>query len=120
MSGAKSERALVEPTKEAMGFPSGVPGIPDSIFLPENFVNPLLDYDWGPEFDQFDATGNPTYTPPPIKSVIKMLVPKVDSDGNELGGVPTVLRDAGRTNLLPFLAAFNVGAILGTATWGRL
>jgi len=33
---------------------------------------------------------------------------------------PTVLRDAGRTNLLPFLAAFNIGAILGTATWGRL
>ena len=33
---------------------------------------------------------------------------------------PTVLRDAGRTNLLPFLTAFNVGAILGTATWGRL
>jgi MFS transporter, SHS family, lactate transporter len=33
---------------------------------------------------------------------------------------PTVLRDAGRTNLLPFLAAFNVGAILGTATWGRI
>jgi SHS family lactate transporter-like MFS transporter len=33
---------------------------------------------------------------------------------------PTVLRDAGRTNVLPFLAAFNVGAILGTATWGRL
>jgi SHS family lactate transporter-like MFS transporter len=33
---------------------------------------------------------------------------------------PTVLRDAGRTNLLPFLAAFNVGAILGTAAWGRL
>ncbi len=22
----------------------GVPGIPDSIFLPENFVNPVLDY----------------------------------------------------------------------------
>jgi len=33
---------------------------------------------------------------------------------------PTVLRDAGRPNLLPFLAAFNIGAILGTATWGRL
>jgi len=33
---------------------------------------------------------------------------------------PTVLRDAGRTNLLPFLTAFNIGAILGTATWGRL
>ena len=33
---------------------------------------------------------------------------------------PTILRDAGRTNLLPFLAAFNIGAIIGTATWGRI
>jgi SHS family lactate transporter-like MFS transporter len=33
---------------------------------------------------------------------------------------PTWLRDEGQMNLLPFLAAFNVGAILGTATWGRL
>ena len=85
---------LVEPTKKAMGFPSGVPGIPDSIFRPENFVNPVLDYNWGPQFDHFDATGTPTNAPPPIKSVIKMMVPRVDSDGNELGGVPTVLRDA--------------------------
>jgi len=94
MHGPKNERNLVEPTKEAMGFPSGVPGIPDSIFLADNFVNPVLDYDWGPQFDHFDATGNPTNVPPPIKSVIKMLVPRVDADGNELGGVPTVLRDA--------------------------
>ena len=94
MKGPKNERALVEPTKAAMGFPSGVPGIPDSIFAPENFVNPILDYDWGPEFDEFNATGNPTNLPPPIKSVIKMMVPKVDSDGNELGGIPTVQRDA--------------------------
>jgi MFS transporter, SHS family, lactate transporter len=33
---------------------------------------------------------------------------------------PTFLRDAGHTNLLPMLAAFNVGAIAGTATWGKL
>jgi hypothetical protein len=85
---------LVEPTKKAMGFPSGVPGIPDSIFMPENFVNPVLDYDWGPQFNHFDATGTPTNVPPPIEHVIKMMVPRVDSDGNELGGVPTVLRDA--------------------------
>ena len=88
------DRNLVEPTKAAMGFPSGVPGIPDSIFLPENFVFPILDYDWGPEFDHSDATGNPTSIPPPIRSVIKTLVPRVDGDGNELGGVPTVQRDA--------------------------
>jgi SHS family lactate transporter-like MFS transporter len=32
---------------------------------------------------------------------------------------PTFLRDAGRSTL-PYLAAFNVGAIGGTAAWGRL
>jgi SHS family lactate transporter-like MFS transporter len=33
---------------------------------------------------------------------------------------PTFLRKAGHTSLLPFLAAFNIGAIAGTAAWGRL
>jgi SHS family lactate transporter-like MFS transporter len=32
---------------------------------------------------------------------------------------PTFLREAGRPTL-PYLAAFNVGAIIGTAAWGRL
>jgi hypothetical protein len=94
MSGAKNERTLVDANQQAMGFPSGIPGIPDSIFLPENFIFPMFDYDWGPEYDHYDATGNPTNEPPIIKSVIRMMVPKVDADGNELGGVPTVLRDA--------------------------
>jgi Alpha/beta hydrolase domain len=88
------EKTLVDPTKDAMGFPSGVPGIPDSIFLPENFIFPVLDYDWGPEYDHSDASGNPTNAPPPIRHVIAMKVPRVDADGNELGGVPTVQRDA--------------------------
>jgi len=94
MLGAKNERNLVEPTKAAMGFPSGVPGIPDSIFLPENFVFPVFDYDWGPDYDHFEASGVPGNAPPPILHVIKMMVPRVDADGNELGGVPTVQRDA--------------------------
>ena len=94
MRGPKNERALVEPTQASMGFPSNVPGIDYSVFAAENFVFPILDYDWGPEFDEFNATGNPTNVPPPIKHVVKMLVPKVDADGNELGGVPTVQRDA--------------------------
>ncbi len=85
---------LVDATKAAMGFPSGIPGIPDSIFLPENFVNQTLDYDWGPQFNPIDITGVPTNEPPPIVHVIPLKVPKVDADGNELGGVPTVLRDA--------------------------
>jgi MFS transporter, SHS family, lactate transporter len=32
---------------------------------------------------------------------------------------PTLLRDAGRSTL-PYLAAFNVGAIVGLAAWGRI
>jgi hypothetical protein len=85
---------LVNPTKAAMGFPSNVPGIPDSIFLPENFIFPVFDYDWGPDYDHSEAAGVPTNMPPPIEHVIKMKVPRVDADGNELGGVPTVQRDA--------------------------
>src|SRR6266581_3048210 len=94
MRGANAERTLVEANKAAMGFPSGVPGIPDSIFLPENFAFPIFGYDWGPDYDHFNASGDPTNIPPSIDSVVKVMVPKVDADGNELGGVPTVLRDA--------------------------
>ena len=85
---------LVDPNRQAMGFPAGVPGVAESIFEPENFVFPVFDYDWGPQFNRADATGVPTNLPPPITKVIAMKVPRVDADGNELGGVPTVLRDA--------------------------
>jgi hypothetical protein len=85
---------LVEPNMRDMGFPRGVPGIPDSIFKPENFIFPVFDYDWGRDYDHSEANGVPTNAPPPIRHVIKMLVPRVDSDGNEMGGIPTVLNDA--------------------------
>jgi hypothetical protein len=85
---------LVNPTRLDMGFPAGVPGVPESIFEPENFIFPVFDYDWGPQFNRADGSGVPTNLPPPITKVIPMKVPRVDVDGNELGGVPTVLRDA--------------------------
>ena len=85
---------LADPNRAAMGFPAGIPGVPESIFLPENFIFPVLDYDWGPQFNASDATGVPTNLPPPIKQVIKMKVPRVNADGNEQGGVPTVLNEA--------------------------
>jgi hypothetical protein len=90
----KWQPLLVKPTREAMGFPSGVPGIPSSFFLPENFIFPVFDYNWGRDYDHSEANGVPTNSPPPIRHVIKMLVPRVDKDGNEMGGVPTVLNDA--------------------------
>lgn len=85
---------LVDPNRQAMGFPAGVPGVPESIFAPENFIFPVFDYDWGPQFNRADGSGVPTNLPPAINKVIAMKVPRVDADGNELGGVPTVLRDA--------------------------
>jgi hypothetical protein len=88
----KRQPDLVPATKEAMGFPSGIPGIP--VGVPSNFIMPVLDYDWGPEFNYSDTSGVPTNFPPPIKRVIKMFVPRVDADGNEVGGVPVALLGA--------------------------
>ena len=83
---------LVEANKAAMGFPT-IPGLRAT--APETgFIMPVLDYDWGPQFNYLDTSGIPTNAPPPIKRVIKMLVPRVDADGNEVGGVPNVLTDA--------------------------
>jgi hypothetical protein len=82
---------LVDPGKAAMGFPT-IPGLRASAPEP-TFINPVLDYDWGPQFDRVDASGVPTNAPPPIRRVIRTLVPKVNADGNEIGGVPIVLLD---------------------------
>lgn len=82
---------LVQPTKAAMGFPN-VPGMPAT--APTGLINPVLDYDFGPQFDYSDASGIVTIVPPNIKRVIPALVPRVDADGNEVGGAPVVLRDA--------------------------
>ncbi|MEQ1595711.1 MAG: alpha/beta hydrolase domain-containing protein [Casimicrobium sp.] len=82
---------LVDATKAAMGFPT-IPGIPAT--LPSNFIMPTFDYDWGPDFNANDGSGVPTKLPPPIKQVINMKVPRVNADGNEVGGVPVVLHDA--------------------------
>jgi hypothetical protein len=82
---------LVDATKSAMGFPT-LPGLPAT--LPSNFIMPTFDYDWGPDFNANDGSGVPTLIPPRIKQVINMKVPRVNADGNELGGVPVVLHDA--------------------------
>jgi hypothetical protein len=82
---------LVEPTKQATGFPT-IPGLPAT--APTGVINAGLDYDWGGEFNYADGSGVRTKMPPTVKHVLKMKVPRVDADGNELGGVPVVLRDA--------------------------
>jgi hypothetical protein len=82
---------LVDPTKEATGFPS-IPGVPAG--APTGLMNRTLDYDWGAGFNHLDGSGVATNVPPPIRQAIRMKAPRVDADGNELGGVPVVLREA--------------------------
>ena len=111
--GKKWRPLLAEPNMKDMGFPKGVPGIPNSIFKPESFIFPVFDYNWGPDYDHSEASGVPTKAPPRIRHVIKMLVPRVDKDGNELGGVPTVQRDAPLGTYL----GWNITAGPGDATY---
>ncbi len=76
-------------SKVGIGFPT-LPQLRSTV--PEvDFIMPVLDYDWGAQFDAKDGSGIVSNAPPPIKQVLSMLAPKVDADGNERGGVPVVL-----------------------------
>lgn len=83
---------LVPAHKTAIGFPT-LPQLRPTV--PEvDFIMPVLDYDWGPGFNAADGSGVAGNAPPPIRQVLPMYAPKVDADGNELGGVPVALLDA--------------------------
>jgi hypothetical protein len=86
---------LVDDTREAIGFPL-LPQVLASASptAPTGFVNPILDYDFGSRFNYPDQSGIIDNVLPNILHVIPMKVPHTDSDGNDVGGVPVVLRDA--------------------------
>lgn len=83
---------LAEANKAAIGFPT-LPGLRATVPEPD-FIMPVHDYDWGPQFNALDGSGIPSLAPPRVKQVLKMLAPKVDADGNEIGGVPVALLGA--------------------------
>ena len=83
---------LVPADKASMGFPT-LPQLRATVPEPD-FIMPVLDYDWGPGFNPVDGAGVPANAPPLIRQVLPMLAPRVDADGNELGGVPVVLLQA--------------------------
>jgi hypothetical protein len=98
-----AKKTLVEPTKAAMGFPN-IPAVlgssnPNAPELDVNsttsrFMMAMLQYDWGPDLDYSENTGFHTFEPPIVRKVIDQVVPKVNADGNEVGGVPVVLLQA--------------------------
>lgn len=86
---------LVEPTKRAMGFPD-IPAVLNSANpnAPNDFIMAMLQYDWGHDLDYSENTGFHDFEPPIVRRVIRQVVPRTDADGNEIGGVPVVLREA--------------------------
>jgi hypothetical protein len=87
-----ADGTLAAANKQAIGFPT-LPQLRATI--PEaDFILPVIDYDWGPQFNPVDGSGIASKAPPGIRQVLPMFAPKVDADGNELGGVPVVLLDA--------------------------
>ncbi len=87
-----ADGTLARAHKQAIGFPA-LPQLRSTV--PEiDFINPVLDYDWGPDFLAVDGSGVVGNAVPPVRQVLAMYAPKVDADGNELGGVPVVLGDA--------------------------
>jgi hypothetical protein len=80
---------LTPATKAAIGFPN-IPSVPS----PDGLLNPVIDYDFGPDFKGADMAGFISKQPPEVKQVIPTLVPKVDADGTDVAGVPSVLRQA--------------------------
>lgn len=80
---------LVPATTAAVGFPS-IPGLRPI----DGLVKVMLDYDYGPGYIGNDVSGVITRMPPRIVQAIATYVPRVDVDGNETSGVPSVLHQA--------------------------
>jgi hypothetical protein len=102
---------LAAPNAKAIGWPA-IPGAP----VPDGLINAVLDHDFGPGFIYQDLSGVISKEPPAIKQTIPTLVPKVDADGSDLGGVPSVLRQAPLATYLgwnPTATGFDKGEQCG-------
>jgi hypothetical protein len=80
---------LAANTAEAMGYPA-IPGFPG----PTEMAVGLADYDFGPDLNYNDFSGRLSNQPPGIVQIIPALMPRVDEDGNERAGVPSLLHEA--------------------------
>jgi hypothetical protein len=84
-----NEGTLADSNAAAMGWPN-IPNQP----TPDNVMNVVMDYDWGPQFRYNDQAGIESNVVPRIKQIIPTPASKVDRDGNEIGGVKSVLLQA--------------------------
>jgi hypothetical protein len=80
---------LVANTTQAMGWPA-IPGAP----LPDGMAVGLMVYDYGGTLDANDFTGVLSQWPPAIRATLPPVMPKLDADGNETAGIPSVQHQA--------------------------
>jgi hypothetical protein len=76
---------LTTPQEVAAAFPK-IPGVQS----PADLAMPIFDYELGPKFDYTDESGIVATEPPGVKRVISPMVAKVNADGNETAGIPSV------------------------------
>ncbi|WP_144312294.1 alpha/beta hydrolase domain-containing protein [Terriglobus saanensis] len=82
-----AEGTLAPASKVMASFPH-IPGEPMPV------LNPNLIYALGPDFHANDLSGVVQTRPQPVIGVAKGVLPTLDADGNEIGGLHTALRDA--------------------------
>ena len=102
---------LVAASNKATGFPA-IPGTPS----PEGIINPVIEYDFGPDFRYSDLAGTISVAPPRIRRTLPTLVPTVNADGNETSGIPSVLLQAPLGTYVGWnvtAAGFSKGRICG-------
>jgi hypothetical protein len=80
---------LVPATRAAVGYPD-IPGLP----FGDRILNPVMHYDFGPGFNAADLSGVMSMVPPRILGTVPTYVPRVNEDGNETAGAPSVLMQA--------------------------
>jgi len=80
---------LVQATRATVGFPE-IPGLPFN----DRVLNPVVRYDFGRGFNADDLSGTTSIVPPRVLGVVPTYVPRVNEDGNETAGVPSVLMQA--------------------------
>ena len=80
---------LVADNASAMHWPA-LAGVP----LPDGMAVGLFDYDFGAALDYPDFSGVVTRQPPAIRRIVAPLMPRLDGDGNETSGEPSVQHQA--------------------------
>ena len=83
---------LVPATKASIGFPT-IPFTGLGPTYPDNHILQVFDYDFGNQFIYNDMSGVITVQPPTFQ-VLPTYAVRVDADGNEIGGVPSVQHQA--------------------------